>query len=317
MKGVPTVSLTINACLTDSPFLEKALRHIFRSLNYPFTERLIAVDKSMPEGGFLKRERDNEVRLMQILERLQSENLFDRIDEVPWSQESQTHIFQKYFNQQNVDPRCSHGTAVYQYLFALNQCKSDYILHVDSDVLFSLCNGPTWIQEGIDWMQENPDVIFVTPMHPPKAETILEFLLGKPLNRVKQKWIFSQVVSTRYFLADRVRMEERLLPLIQKDASERLEQSFNRTLKAKKLFKSTLNTLDSWVIHPKPHNRNYINHLDTLIWAAENHTYPFRRYGKYPWNLYTYTLHIRQWIRAVNKLQRATGVQSQLNASDP
>ena len=303
----PSVSLTTNACLTDSPFLEKALRHIVRSLDYSFVERLIALDKSLPQGGFKKRERDDEARLMQIMEKLLADNLFDRIDEVPWTEENQSHIFRKYFNQTDVESRCAHGTAVYQYLFAMDQCKGDYILHVDSDILFTLSRGSSWINEGIQLMRDKPEVIFVTPIHPPKAQTVLEFLLGKPLHRKQERWIFSQTASTRYFLADRKRMEEKLLPLIAADFAERLEESFNRTLKAKGLFKGTFNSSDMWVIHPKPHNKNYINHLDTLIWAVENHVYPFRRPGRYPWNLYTYTRHLRPWLRAARRARKSQG----------
>jgi hypothetical protein len=292
-------------CLTDSPYLEKTLRHIFRSLKYPFKERLIALDKSEPQGGFRRRDRDDETRLTQILQKLHAEKLFDRIDEIPWTEENQKTIFRKFFNQENLDPRCIHGTAVYQYLYALDQCQGDYILHVDSDMLFSMPEDAYWIDEGIRLMSEKSDVVFVTPIHPPKAETFLEYLLGRPLQRNQQRWILGQTVSTRYFLVDRRRMETKLLPFLKGDETERLEQSFIRTLKAKGFFKGTLNSMDTWVIHPKPHNENYVNHLDTLIWAVENHIYPFRRLGRYPWDLSTYSHHLWPWLRAARKAKKS------------
>jgi hypothetical protein len=299
------VSLTLNVCQTDSPYIEKSLRHIVRSLNYPFVERLVALDTSASSGAFQQRGRKKELDLPQLLSDLKTEKLLDRFDVVPWTAEDQLRISQKFYGEENLDPKCNRGTAVYQYLFALDQCRGEYVLHVDSDMLFSISEEESWIDEGIELLQKRPEVAFVTLSHPPRAEGFLEFVAGKPLTRKQERWSFGQGVSTRLFLVDRKKMETSLLPLVKKTDGERLEQSFTNTLGARGFYQATLFSEKSWAIHPKPHNANYVKYLDSLIWAVENHVYPFRRFGPHPWDLSTYTRYLPPWIWVARKASRA------------
>lgn len=297
-----TVSFTVNVCLTDIAFVEKTVSHILHSLNYPFMERLVAVDTSQPTGGFTSRSRGDTTQLYAILDRLLQKRIIDRIDEIPWDANHQQAIFHKYFHQNEVDARCISGTAVYQYLFALEQCRSDYVLHVDSDMLFHCHPQRSWIDQGVQLMQANSKVVIATPSHPPRAENLSEFIIGKPLQKKPNSlWHVAEGVSSRYFLWDRQRIEEHILPLIQNKPSERLEETLTHTLKTRGYFRYSMNTLDTWVIHPKPHNENFINHLDDLIWGVENGIYPFRRGGRHAWDLSTYNRYIYPWVRKIRR----------------
>lgn len=303
-----TVSLTLNTCLTDVHFLEKTLRHILRSLNYSFKERLIAVDTSLPKGHFSKRQRGDFSDLQTVLDRMLTEGLIDRVDEVRWEEEQQKQIYQKYFGQEDISARCLSGTAVYQYLFALAQCSGDYILHVDSDMLFYCGSENSWIDEGIALMESDKRVMFTALAHPPRAESLREFLTGKPVNLLQESiWGFCQDVSTRFFLCKRERLEQMLLPLAQEKPGERLEKSLTYTLKQKGYTRGSLFDMNRWALHPKPHNDNFIKHLDDLIWAVEHNVFPFRRQGRYPWDIYTYNRHIFYWLGIIRHAKLLTG----------
>ena len=60
-----TVSFTVNTCGTDAPLLDKTLRQMIHSLNYPFYVRLVAYETGRPEGKYLERAEgeDDQMRL--------------------------------------------------------------------------------------------------------------------------------------------------------------------------------------------------------------------------------------------------------------
>ncbi|MBE9206654.1 hypothetical protein IQ244_09030 [Nostoc sp. LEGE 06077] len=131
-----TVSFTTNACVTDNPFMEKTLRSMLRSLNYPFHEKLVALDIGKPAGKYLERQTGQIEELRTKLDQLRTEGIINRVDEVPWDEAIQRSVLKKYFGRDDIEVKDFDGAPIYQYFFALEQCTGDYILHVDSDVLF-------------------------------------------------------------------------------------------------------------------------------------------------------------------------------------
>lgn len=300
-----TVSFTVNTCITDTPFLEKTLRHVFRSLDYPFTERLIAYDPGNPMGKYYSRRRGDPEELMAIFDRLLSDGLIDRVDTIPWKEDHQTAILKKYFGRDDIDLKDFSGAPIYQYLYALDQCTGDYVFHMDSDMLFHTTPGESWITEGIKLMQHEPRVVFTTCRGgPPQARNWLERLLRRPLGPKPAKgWTKADSLSTRYFLMDRKRFHDGLLPIVQSRTTEPLEDSLTYTMRLRGLERWTTTGTENWSIHPWKHDDNYIAHLDELIWAVEQGIYPYVRVG-YRWDMRTEGEHINEWLSALNKARR-------------
>ncbi len=296
----PTVSFTVNTCVTDVPFLEKTLRHVFRSLDFPFTERLIAYDPGNPMGKYDSRRRGDPGELLAIFDRLLADRLIDRVDTIPWGEESQAAILKKYFGRDDIALKDFSGAPIYQYLYALDQCTGDYVFHMDSDMLFHSTPGESWIAQGIELMRREPRVAFTTCRGgPPQARNWLERWLGRPLGRKPaQGWVKADNLSTRYFLMDRRRFNEALLPILQSRPGEPLEDSISHTMRLRGLERWTTTGTESWSIHPWKHDDNYIAHLDDLIWAVEQGVYPFVRTG-YRWDMRTEDGHIREWLDAI------------------
>jgi hypothetical protein len=295
------VSFTVNTCVIDTPFIDKILRSIIRSLDYPFCERLVALDCGKPVGKYLERQTGQLEELRTQLEKLRTDGIINRVDEVLWDEERQNSVLQKYFGRDDIDVKDCDGAPIYQYLFALEQCTGDYILHVDSDMLFCCDHArKSWIDEGIEMLQANPSVVIATcEGGPPQARNLIEKLTGRPSKFQKHHsiWHKASNVSTRYFLLDRKRLENRVLPLIQKDAGEPLENSFSHTFKVKGFERWSMN-VGTWAIHPVEHGENFIQHLDDLIWGVENNVYPFKRSGK-QWNMHTDGDDIKPWLNAI------------------
>lgn len=296
----PTVSFTVNTCITDVPFLEKTLRHVFRSLNYPFKERLIAYDPGNPMGKYDSRRRGDPSELLAIFDRLMADNLIDRVDTIPWDEESQAAILEKYFGRDDIALKDFSGAPIYQYLYALDQCTGEYVFHMDSDMLFHTSPGESWIDQGIALMQREPRVVFATCRGgPPQARNWLERILNRPVGlKPKSGWAKADTVSTRYFLMDRLRFYEKLLPIVQSRPNEPLEDSLTNTLRLRGLERWTTTGIENWSIHPWRHDDNYVAHLDDLIWAVEQGVYPFVRSG-YRWDMRTEGEHIQEWLDAI------------------
>ena len=174
---MPSVSFTVNACNSDSHFIEPTLRHMLPALNFPFTERIVAYDPGRQEGKYAERAAGDRATMEAILQRLLREGVIDRVDVIPWSPDDQQRILGKYFGGAQVELKDFSGAPIYQYLYALDQCSGDYVFHADSDMLFHRAVAGSWLTEGIALMQADPKVIVTCPRAgPPQARNWLEKL---------------------------------------------------------------------------------------------------------------------------------------------
>lgn len=299
------VSYTVNVCNSDAPFLEPTLRHMMRALNFPFMEKLVAYDPGKQEGKYEQRIQGKQLEIEQILQRLLDEGVIDRVDIIPWDESEQNRILYKYFGTFEIDLKDFSGAPIYQYLYALDRCIGDYVLHTDSDMLFYNSGQGSWIQDGLDLFKQESHVIVTTPRGgPPKAHNWYERLLGRSFEpKPKALWGYASFTSTRYFLLDMLKFQA-CLPLVQSKKGEPLENTISHTIKMKGYERWSLNGYDYWAIHPWKHDENYIRYLPDLIWAVENNIYPFCRTG-YQWDMRTEGEYINEWLKILYAHGRA------------
>jgi hypothetical protein len=304
----PAVSFTVNACNSDAPYLEATLRHMMRQLDFPFIERIVTYDPGRQEGKYAERIQGTQNAVEQILDRLLADSVIDRVDVVPWTDAEQQRILSRYFGDARVDLKDFSGAPIYQYLYAMDACKGDYIFHVDSDMLFHRPPGtPSWIHTGLDLLRREPRVIVATPQGgPPQARNWLERLTGHSFERApREDWHHAAFTSTRYFLMDVARFHA-CLPLEQSKPGEPLENSLSHTFTRKGYQRWSMNGHTHWAIHPWKHDENYVRHLDDLIWAVENSVYPFVRTG-FKWDMRTEGKHIEEWLAVLRRHGRGRG----------
>ncbi|WP_296750887.1 glycosyltransferase family 2 protein [Thiobacillus sp.] len=301
------VSFTVNVCNSDAPYLEPTLRHMMRQLNFPFAERIATYDPGRQEGKYAERIQGTQSEVERILDRLLADGVIDRVDVVPWTEDEQQRILQKYFGGRQVDLKDFSGAPIYQYLYAMDACRGDYLFHVDSDMLFYRAGERSWIYDGLDLLARESRVVVATPQGgPPQARNWLERLTGRSFEpKPKSDWHRADFVSTRYFLMDVARFHA-CLPLEQAKPGEPLENSFSHTFARKDYARWSMNGYAHWAIHPWRHDANYVRHLDDLIWAVENGLYPFRRTG-FQWDMRTEGEHIEEWLAVLRKHGRGWG----------
>lgn len=298
-----TVSFTTNACITDIPFIKKTLTHMKRSLDYPFVERIVALDPGLPVGKYAKRGKGDLLELRNILSNLLEEGVIDTVVEIPTNDVNKNKVLNKYFGAIDIALNDFDGAPIYQYLYAIDLCSGDYILHVDSDMLFHNGGGYSWIEKAISCMQSNPHVAFTTPSGgPPQAKNWLERLIGISLKQsTPDVWHKATFISTRYFLMDKKRLINEMLPLEQDKPSEPLENSLTYTAKKKGRERWSMNDTDVWAIHPEYHNANFIRNIDDLIEAVEHGLYPFNRNG-FKWDMCTDDKSIKPWLKVIKQM---------------
>lgn len=299
VTSAPAVSFTVNVCNSDAPYLEQTLRHMMRQLSFPFTERIATYDPGRQVGKYADRIQGSQSKVESILQTLLADKVIDRVDVVPWTEEEQNRILTKYFGDQRIDLKDFSGAPIYQYLYALDACKGDFIFHVDSDMLFYRQGERSWIYDGLELMMREPKVVVTTPKGgPPQARNWFERLTGRSFeSRPKTAWNRATFTSTRYFLMDVAKFSA-CLPLQQSKPGEPLENSLSHTFKYRGYDRWSMNGYRHWAIHPWKHDENYIRYLDDLIWAVESGIYPFRRTG-YPWDMRTEGKLINEWLRVM------------------
>ena len=304
------VDLTINTYRGDAPFFERTYRHVVGQFGDRFATRRIVVDRSVPVGRFASDDvRRSEAALDAQLERLDVDRLVDVIEDVDWSHAAVEEVSRRYWGRPDHPTRCAKGSPLHQFLWALDRCDTRYVVHLDSDVLMHLDDGPSWVDSCVDMMERSSDVVFVMPAGgPPRATSRRQWLLGRPRPaRPATTWGRSGEISTRYFLVDKNRFLERGCPIDEHVAGERLEQSITHTLAARGLEVAVLADPRSYGIHPYLHNENHIANLDGLIGLVESDRCPFRRTGPsweirtdgrlfIPWRLKLAT--VRRTVRA-------------------
>jgi hypothetical protein len=302
---IPTVSFSVNVCNSDAPYLEQTLRHMMRALNFPFAERIATYDPGRQVGKYAERIQGNQNEVERILQTLLDEKLIDRVDVIPWTVEEKNRILMKYFGDSSIDLKDFSGAPIYQYLYALDACTSDYIFHVDSDMLFYRQGERSWIYEGLQLLKQEQKVIVATPQGgPPQARNWFEQLTGLSFEpKPKTAWHHASFTSTRYFLMDKAKFTA-CLPLQQSKPGEPLENSLSHTFTKKGYQRWSMNGYKHWAIHPWRHDENYIRYLDDLIWAVENNVYPFRRTG-YQWDMRTEGKLINEWLKVLHAHGRA------------
>jgi hypothetical protein len=287
------VELSVNAYVGDLPFLDQTYRHLSRQLSSaPLRRRRIVVDRRPASGRFSGEFSTTEFD--RVLDRLLSDGVVDDIDEVDWSVAEVERIADKYFGDPNVVPVAEGGSAIHQYLWAIDTAQSELVLHFDSDMLLHDPNKGMWVSEAIAFQREHSHVAVTTPQGgPPRAESIRDLVFGSRRRVKTTGWERSEGVSTRVFLLDRERLCQ-ALPLSPLIPGEPLERTLTASLHAAGFSRWNRNDDDAWAIHPRRHNRNHVDNLQGLISLVELGHCPYRRTG-YRWDIRTEGRHFLPW----------------------
>ena len=131
------VSILIKTCAMEWQWIESGIRHIVRQLegNGHILEKVVVTDDYA--DTFLRQyEKPDHERHRFILERLLAEDVIDRVVYAPYDERSIRSTNQRWFNEDTVTTHAANGQNVYPTLYGIDACEGEYVLQMDSDLLF-------------------------------------------------------------------------------------------------------------------------------------------------------------------------------------
>lgn len=231
-------ALQINMHPFDAPHVVHTLPHQLRAWAGQVDRVLVTVDTRLASAGRYRAERYEEAReaLFAQLEAMRKDHPVLVVDPVSYDRQTRAEIGRAFFSTTPDWPdRAFDGGPFYVYFHGLRRANADYVLHMDSDMLFG-GGSQTWINEAVALLERRPAALFVGPFPgPPCADGSLDPAVhaGFPglsgvaapvrLDEPTPAYRFS-TVSTRIFMMDMRRFVARIgaLDLVRPDFKRRL-----------------------------------------------------------------------------------------------
>ncbi len=314
----PLVSVWILVAKTDVPYMLQTIPHLIRACNYPFVERVLAMDTAPLIGDKRYRYKTgNQEQLELACQALIDQGVMDKIVKINYDTEQIQMVYQKYFGSEQALEMQSHthnwkGSTVYASLFCLEASATDYYLHFDADMLLHQDPEFDWIAQAIQLMDAVPTIATIRPLcGPPHLEgkgyqrnssldergfyahkffSMRAYLVSRQrfaqLSPIPLIWKFPPLLSRKFpqplqpLLAKLERSLHRQKGPIQ-GAIESFEPMTSQKLKATSFVRADLVSDKAWTIHPASHSAAFIEALPKLIQLIEQGQYPSLQAGQY------------------------------------
>jgi glycosyltransferase involved in cell wall biosynthesis len=317
---LPSIGVVIKATLLDAAYLNTMVRHMLAQARHEFSERVIVVDRRVNfSGKYRSRPRLEQNDLDQVLDQLLTDKVIDAVRDVDMRPSHVKGIMEQYFRDDadRVPTHAATGGPIYATLFGLESMKCDYVLQMDSDILFHSGLG-SWVSKAFDYLSEDPR-LWLMMTHPgPPAGPLGRSLVGQNAKSAswdpqRKLWQFRHA-TTRYFLCDRRRLYGRLRPIFQAGGCVPLEQCISQAMQREGGLRGALGDLESWHMHAWYHGDPFPQWASAIARLVEDGQYPGIQRGNYDLRL-DYGPTRRQWAPLVAALQSdGNGVSNHLPA---
>lgn len=314
------VSVWILVARTDVPYMLQTIPHLMRACNYPFVEKVLAMDTAPLTGD--KRQRyktGTQEELDAACQTLIDRGVIDKIVHIDYSPAQIKKVYQKYFGIEQAKQMGDRthnwkGSTIYASLYCIEAAASEHYLHFDADMLLHQTPDYDWISRAIELMQSIPEIATIRPRcGPPHPE-------GKAFHRNtfwkdERGFYAHKFFSMRAYLVDRARfaqlspiplmwkhppllsgaLPQPLQPLFAKierkvrgtvggpvrGAIESFEPMTSKKLETTDFVRADLSSTQAWTIHPRDHSPEFIAALPDLIPLIEQGQYPDAQAGHY------------------------------------
>lgn len=292
----PSCSLWIFVALPDTSFLLQTIPHLVKVNNFPFEERVLAVDTAPLMGDKVTRPFIGTMEeLRDCTEKLLQAGVVDRVVDINYDANYHKQVYKKHFGTPIRFTHNYKGYPILGSIFSIEECKSNYMLHFDSDMLMYQQPNHNWIAEAVKLMEENPQMMFVRPLAgPPKNEKKLE-----------QFDVF-KTFGSRVYLIDCKRFDKFLpIPVLWRNYNQKWMNNLptklqtalsNLTGKGKldsweimvtlgleqtEYFRANLTNPAAWTLHPKDRSPEFLAALPNMIARIEAGDFPAQQAGEY------------------------------------
>jgi hypothetical protein len=204
------VSLEISIAPRDLRHLRATLPHQLRQWAGQVREIVCTVDLE-PTPGEVGLGMEHERQLLDFVEDCLCPYRHGRLEIADYSAATRRAVAARFFEGQAVPTKTARAGPFYAYFFGLYVASCDYVLHLDCDVLFG-GGSQTWATEALELLHERPEVLLCGPLPgPPRTDGTIAQAAEREAHPAPA--FAFQTVTSRRFLIDLKRLEERVGPL--------------------------------------------------------------------------------------------------------
>lgn len=283
------VTLLIKTCPQDTATIEENIKHIVKQLSSPnsFYEVVVSIDTK--EDNFLREFncKGTLKELLEKVEKLKANKIIDRF--IVFEKSKTKELNKRWFN---LDTDASHtisNAPLAPQLYAFEQCKGDYILQMDSDVLIGRKDySHSFLSDMLSEFDKNRDVVSVGFNIPHKdTNDYFGFTNGGFVPEVRMGLLHKERIYN-------------LLPLPNSvDKNGKPDLTWQRSLlkKQKESDKISIRGGDhrSFYIHPQNYRKKEPYAWLTILDKVEQNILPDFQFGKFDveGTLYDWSIHKR------------------------
>ena len=299
-------SLWILVARTDLPFMMHTIPHLVRMSNFPFQEKVLAVDTAPLSGEKVNRPGVGTLeQLRECTRQLLEAGVVDRVVDINYDPQYRDRLFRKHFGSRIQQTHNYKGYPILGTIFTIEEAQSDYMLHFDSDMLLHQQADYSWIEEGMRVMETHPEVMSIRPLTgPPQADGNL--YQTKSYQEDPDGFYRFKFFGSRAYLFNRQRFDRLLpLPIIWRSYRQKIlnqlplewkttlnffsgkgeldswEIMVSQQLEQTDYVRATLVNPKAWTLHPKDRSPEFIEALPQIIEQIEAGEYPTEQAGHY------------------------------------
>lgn len=207
MSSESGITLQINLAPTDLPHAKHILPHQLRQWAGQVDEILLTFDMHRSRGRFAAAWEERLPGMRQLLADICAQFPHAHVRDVDYSEDKRQQLADAFFGGQRLPEKDWNGGPFYSYFCGLHDAAHDYVLHMDSDMIYG-GGSQTWAAEAVRLLAEHADVIACNPLPgPPTTDGALRSQTLDPFPYTSTAYSVTRL-STRVFLLDRRRFHQ-------------------------------------------------------------------------------------------------------------
>ena len=207
MSASAGVTLQINLAPTDLPHARHIVPHQLRQWAGQVDEVLLTLDRHRSRGRFSAAWAERLPGMRQLLTNICARYPHAHVADVDYSEDMRGQIADAFFGGRRTPEKDWNGGPFYSYFYGLHRAAHNYVLHMDSDMLYG-GGSQTWVAEAVQLLGQHPRVVACNPLPgPPTTDGALRSQRLDPFPYSSVAFSVTRL-STRIFLLDRARFHQ-------------------------------------------------------------------------------------------------------------
>ena len=147
------VSLQINWAPPDFPLVKYMTPHQIRAFGSQVDEIVLSIETRPGKGRFAALWDRHLADLFEFANGLQANNKSIKFIEIDYSRHAREQVADLFFGGEIPPFKDFRGGPLYSYFYGLFSCRSDYVIHLDSDIFIGGAD-KGWIRQSLSHLED-------------------------------------------------------------------------------------------------------------------------------------------------------------------